>query len=197
MTNKLARSASRSALACAILSSLALAGCQEGGDPTTQIGANPVLPEPQQYLLPPMHVASVEKWTKDQTPAVPQGMQVRALARDLVHPRSVYVLPNGDVLVAESSGPPAPINRPKDLIMGLGAVLRRRGEPRAPTASRCCATSAPTGCAKTRTVFLDHLASPFGVALVGHDLYVADTDAILTLPLYRWRDAASRRPASS
>ena len=181
MTNKLARSASRSALACAILSSLALAGCQEGGDPTTQIGANPVLPEPQQYLLPPMHVASVEKWTKDQTPAVPQGMQVRALARDLVHPRSVYVLPNGDVLVAESSGPPAPINRPKDLIMGLVQSFAGAG---AKGANRLTLLRdiGPDGVAKTRTVFLDNLASPFGVALVGHALYVADTDAILKFP---------------
>ncbi len=180
------RKASRSlqSLSLALLASvttLALAGCQEkGGDPTAQIGANPVLPDPQQFLLPPMHIAPVAAWGAD-TPRAPQGMQVQALAKDLRHPRSVYVLPNGDVLVVEASGPKAPINRPKDLIMGwvqAFAGAKEKGANRI-TLLR---DIGPDGVAKTRTVFLDHLTSPFGVALVGHDLYVANTDALVRFP---------------
>jgi glucose/arabinose dehydrogenase len=65
-----------------------------------------------------MHIAKAIGWSKGETPTVPQGMQVHALATGLEHPRFVYVLPNGDVLVVEANGPKAPINRPKDLIMG-------------------------------------------------------------------------------
>src|SRR5258708_32034853 len=96
-----------------------LASCDDhAGDPKMQIGANPVLPELQQYLTPPMRVAKVVGWGKDETPTVPQGLQVHALATGFAHPRSLYVLPNGDVLVVESNGPKAPISRPKDIITG-------------------------------------------------------------------------------
>jgi glucose/arabinose dehydrogenase len=170
------------ALLCAVISGLALAGCDDkGGDPKVQIGANPVLPDPQQYLLPPMNIAKTASWGKDKTPMVPQGLQVRALATGLEHPRSLYVLPNGDVLVVESSGPKAPINRPKDLIMGWVqsfAGARAKGGNRI-TLLRDVGDD---GVAKMRTVFLDNLNSPFGVALVGHDLYVANTDAIVRYP---------------
>ncbi len=86
------------ALLCAAISGLALAGCDDkGGDPKSQMGANPILPDPQQYLLPPMNIAKVASWGKDETPTVAQGLQVSALATGLQHPRSLYVLPNGDV----------------------------------------------------------------------------------------------------
>ncbi|HVJ51148.1 MAG TPA: sorbosone dehydrogenase family protein [Aliidongia sp.] len=169
-------------LGAVALSALSLAGCDDpGGDPKAQIGANPKLPEPQQYLLPPMHVASVAPWSKGETPTVPKGLQIQALATGLEHPRSLYVLPNGDILVVETGGPQAPINRPKDLVMGwietfIGA--RAKGGNRI-TLLRDIGDD---GVAKTHTVFLDKLTSPFGVALVGHDLYVADTDAILRFP---------------
>src|SRR6201998_4358793 len=98
---------------------LGLAGCDDhAGDPRAQIGANPVLPALQQYLMPPMAVAKVVGWKKD-TPAVAQGLQIHALATGFAHPRSLYVLPNGDVLVVETNGPKAPVFRPKDLITGF------------------------------------------------------------------------------
>ena len=98
--------------------SLGLAGCDDhGGNPGKQIGANPVLPALQQYLVPPIRIAKAVGWG-DETPTVPQGLQVQALATGLVHPRSLYVLPNGDVLVIESNGPKAPIFRPKDIVTG-------------------------------------------------------------------------------
>src|SRR5256714_8816283 len=89
---------------------LGLTGCDDhAGDPKMQIGANPVLPALQQYLMPPMRVAKVLGWKTDETPTVAPGLQIHAMATGLEHPRSIYVLPNGDVLVVESNGPKAPI----------------------------------------------------------------------------------------
>ena len=164
------------------LSVLALAGCdQPGGDPAAQIGANPVLPEPQQYLLPPMRIARMSSWGTDQTPTVAAGLEVHALASGLEHPRSLYVLPNGDILVVESSGPKAPVNRPKDLVMGWVQSFAGAGA-KGGNRITLLRDIGPDGRAKLRTVFLNKLNSPFGVALVGHDLYVANTDAIVRYP---------------
>ena len=112
---------------------------------------------------------------------MPAGLQVQALATGFQHPRSLYTLPNGDILAVESSGPPAPINRPKDLIMGW---VQSFSGSKAKGGNRIILLRdiGPDGAAKTRTVLLDNLVSPFGVALVGHDLYVADTDAVLRFP---------------
>jgi glucose/arabinose dehydrogenase/uncharacterized membrane protein len=144
----------------------------------TQYGPNPPLPAPHQYLLPPMHIATTVAWGDHDTPTVPAGLKVEALARGFEHPRSVYTLPNGDVLVVEANGPPAPVNRPKDLIMGF---VKGIAGASAPGANRITLIRG-TGPSQLRTTFIDHLHSPFGVALVGHDLYVANTDAILRFP---------------
>jgi len=117
----------------------------------------------------------------NETPAVPQGLQVHALATGFEHPRSLYVLPNGDVLVVESNGPKPPINRPKDILtdwVTWFAGAAAKGGNRI-TLLR---DSNGDGIPDLRTVFLDHLNSPFGVALVGNDLYVANTDAIIRYP---------------
>jgi glucose/arabinose dehydrogenase len=163
----------------ALATLLVLGACdREPALPSTQYGAHPALPAPQQYLLPPMRVAPAIGWGTDQTPAVPAGLMVRAFATGFEHPRSVYGLPNGDVLVVESNGPNAPINRPKDYATGLYQGVAGSG---APGGNRITLLRDVDGDGKpdVRTVFLDHLNSPFGVALVGDQLYVADTDAIL------------------
>ncbi|HEU0151463.1 MAG TPA: sorbosone dehydrogenase family protein [Bradyrhizobium sp.] len=160
-------------------SSVALVGCDDhGGDPRKQIGANPALPSLQQYLLPPIRIAKAVGWDHE-TPTVPQGLQVQALATSLEHPRSLYVLPNGDVLVVESNGPKAPVFRPKDIITGW---VQWFAGAKAKDANRITLIRNGDGAREQRTVFLDHLNSPFGVALVGHDLYVANTDAIVRYP---------------
>jgi glucose/arabinose dehydrogenase/uncharacterized membrane protein len=149
-------------------------------DPSAQYGANPNLPAPHQYLLPPMNVAAKANWGSD-TPTVANGLQIKAFAQGLEHPRSLYVLPNGDVLVVESGGPTAPIHRPKDLIMGwIEAFIGARAT--APNRITLLRDANGNGVPTLRTIFLDHLHSPFGVALVGNDLYVADTDAIMHYP---------------
>src|SRR5260370_33632316 len=110
---------SRRAVLLAVVSLLALPGWDDnGGDRMKQIGANPVLPKLQQYFIPPIRIARAVGWGKDETPTVPQGLQVHALADGFEHPRAVYVLPNGDVLGVGSDGPPAPISRPEDIITG-------------------------------------------------------------------------------
>jgi glucose/arabinose dehydrogenase len=158
-----------------------LAGCSaSGGDPNKQIGPNPTLPAQQQYLVPPMHVAGTLPWGKD-TPTVAAGLQIKAFATGLMHPRSVYTLPNGDVLVVEANGPPTRTRRPKELIMGWVQGLAGAGAKGGNRITLLRDVNGD-GVPDVRTVFLDHLNSPFGVALVGNDLYVADTDAVVRYP---------------
>src|ERR1700720_2060231 len=163
------------------IAGLGLAGCDNNaGDPARQIGANPVLPALQQYFMPPIRIAKAVGWEKGGNPTVPQGLQIHPLATGLEHPRSLYVLPNGDVLVVESNGPKAPIYRPKDIITGW---VQSFAGAKAKDANRITLLRAHgDGTPELRTTFLDHLNSPFGVALVGHDLYVANTDAIVRYP---------------
>jgi len=168
------------------VSLLGLAACSDDSfDPQSQIGPNPTLPEPQQYLFPPMHLASVVGWKQGEKPTVPKGLRIEALATGLAHPRSLYVLPNGDVLVVESQSPGLdPIKRPKDLIMGLIESMITSGGGDSKQSNRITLLRDANGDGKpeTREIFLDHLNSPFGVALVGDDLYVANTDSIVRYP---------------
>ena len=169
------------ATALGLAAALTLAACGETPpDPSTQTGTDPQLPAQNQYLFPPMKIASVTKWG-DALPTVPAGLRIQPLATGLSHPRTVYTLPNGDVLVVESNGPTAPVYRPKEIVMGL--VMGAAGSKEA-TANRITLLRDADGDGKAeiRTVLLDHLNSPFGVALVGGDLYVANTDAIVRYP---------------
>jgi glucose/arabinose dehydrogenase len=133
-----------------------------------------------------MHIAHIVGWSKDEMPTVAQGLKIQALAKGLEHPRSVYVLPNGDVLVVESKSPGTqPIRRPKDLIMGWVESFATSGPGAGNEASNritLLRDADGDGVPEVRSVFLDHLNSPFGVALVGNDLYVANTDAIVKYP---------------
>jgi glucose/arabinose dehydrogenase len=183
-TRKLISTAKQPRMAAAfalVVAGLGLAGCDDnGGDPARQIGANPVLPAVQQYLLPPIQIAPPVSWGNE-APKVPAGLQVHALATGFQHPRSLYVLPNGDILVVESNGPKAPVFRPKDIITGW---VQSFAGAKAKDANRITLLRDTNGdgVPEVRTLFLDHLNSPFGVALVGHDLYVANTDAIIRYP---------------
>jgi glucose/arabinose dehydrogenase len=173
----------RIALAGAAVLVLAAAG-PDNFDVRTQIGPNPVLPEPQQYLLPPMHLAQPIGWKAGETPKVASGLRVQAFATGLEHPRSLYTLPNGDVLVVESRSPGIePIRRPKNIIMNLvESQVTSAGTSTGSNRITLLRDTHGDGKPDVRTVFLDHLYSPFGVALVGNDLYVANTDAIMHFP---------------
>ncbi|MFG1424916.1 PQQ-dependent sugar dehydrogenase [Roseixanthobacter glucoisosaccharinicivorans] len=171
----------------ALLSAVALTGAvhaQENADAQAQIGPNPPLPEPQRGLLPTMHLAEVIGWKEGETPTAAAGLKVSALATGLQHPRSLYVLPNGDILVVQSKAPGSePIKRPKDLVMGwVESWVTSGGDTGESNRITLLRDTNGDGKPDTRTVFLDHLHSPFGVALVGNDLYVANTDAIVRYP---------------
>lgn len=160
---------------------LALAACSNDtpAPPNTQYGANPELPAPKQYLLPPMKVPKAVGWKAGETPIVPAGLQIQAVATGFLHPRQVYPLPNGDILVVEANGPKEPVYRPKDYVEGL--VVNRAGAS-ATGGNRITLLRDTNGDGnpELRTIFLDRLNSPFGIALVGDQLYVANTDAILS-----------------
>jgi glucose/arabinose dehydrogenase len=178
-------SGSSIALAISFGAALFLGGCNDGsGDPNAQIGANPTLPDIKQFLFPPVHIARVTGWKQGETPTVAQGLQIKALATGLQHPRNLYVLPNGDILVIESKAPQAPPTvRPKDIVMGWVESWATSGGNTGPSNRiTLLRDSKGEGTPDVRSIFLDHLNSPFGVALVGNDLYVANTDAIVRYP---------------
>jgi len=146
-------------------------------------GPSPALPEPQHTLIPTVNVAPVERFDDHATPTAAPGFTVRAYARGLDHPRWAYVLPNGDVLVVETNAPP----KPEDSKGIKGKIMKmemKKAGAVTESADRITLLRDidANGMAKTRTVFLQGLHSPFGVALVGHDLYVANTDAVLKFP---------------
>jgi glucose/arabinose dehydrogenase len=189
----IARTALLSAAACA------LAGCDEDApfDVTSQIGPNPNLPEIRQYLLPPTHIAKVVGWKDGESPTAATGLKVEALAKGLEHPRSLYVLPNGDVLVVESKAPKAAaVTRPKDLVMHLIEAQATSAGAQKSNRITLLRGIGSDGGAASRSVFLDNLNSPFGVALVGSDLYVANTDAIVRYP-YKDGDTTITAPGTT
>jgi glucose/arabinose dehydrogenase len=160
---------------------LLLGACgPEPVNPKRQIGANPYLPKLHQYLLPPMKVPSRGQWG-DAKLSVASGLRIDAFARGLSNPRFVYVLPNNDVLVVESDGPDEPISRPKTIVMKW---IETSAHSANPAGNRIILLRDTKGDGKpdVRTVFIDHLTHPFGVVLVGNDLYVANTDSVMRFP---------------
>ena len=166
----------------ALIAIAALAGCaQKGDDPMKQYGPNPILPEPKQYLFPPMSVPKEIGWKPGETPTVPAGLKIQAIATGLLHPRMVYTLPNDDILVVESNGPGTKKFRLKDYIQGK--VKARAGSAgKGGNRITLLRDTNGDGIPDLKTVFLEHLNSPFGVVLVGNMLYVANTDGIVAYP---------------
>ncbi len=146
-------------------------------------GPTPVLVAPHKSLIPTVHIAPAVGWPANGKPAAASGFVVQAFARDLDHPRTVYVLPNGDVLVAETNAPP----KPEDGKGIKGAVMKsvmKKAGAGVPSANRITLLrdADGDGVAETRSVFLQGLHSPFGMALVGGTFYVANTDALVRFP---------------
>ncbi|MGK2900332.1 MAG: PQQ-dependent sugar dehydrogenase [Burkholderiaceae bacterium] len=146
-------------------------------------GPSPQLPAPRQTLLPTVNIAPAQGWAEGAKPVAATGLAVSAFATGLAHPRWLYTLPNGDVLVAETNAPPKPDDAKglRGWIMGL--VMKRAGAA-PPSADRITLLrdADGDGIAETRSVLIDGLRSPFGMALVGSDLYVANTDGVVRYP---------------
>jgi glucose/arabinose dehydrogenase len=149
-----------------------------------EYGPNPVLPAPRKSLIPTLHIAKAKPWEADRGPQPAPGTKVSVVARDLKHPRWLYVLPNGDILVAESDAP----SKPEDA-QGISGkvhklVMKRAGSGTAPSADQITLLRDTTGDGQhvERHVFLSELHSPIGMAVIGDHFYVADTDAVLEFP---------------
>ncbi len=164
---------------------LGIAGCGEMATlpAAAGFGPHPALPSPHSTLLPTIKIARATGWPAGAMPVAAPGLAVNAFATGLDHPRWIYVLPNGDVLVAETNAPPKPEDG-KGLKGWITKLLLTRAGAGTPSANRITLLrdADGDGIAETRSVFLQGLNSPFGMALVGHDLYVANTDALMRFP---------------
>jgi glucose/arabinose dehydrogenase len=168
-----------------------LSGCGEKSDPD-QYGPSPTLPTPQRGLLPTMKIASPAGWG-DQRPVVPPGYTITAIATDLKIPRQTLVLPNGDILVAEGRGGNAPKLTPKDII---ASKLKAQGTSPVKGGNRLTLLrdADGDGVYEGRTVFAENLNAPYGLALVGGILYVANQDALVRFAYQPGQTRASGPP---
>jgi len=167
------------------------------------VGPTPQLPEPTTSLIPTLKVSKAVGWSGSDKPKAPEGFKVQALAENLDHPRWLYKLPNGDVLVAESNTPPKPEGA-TDGGTGLlawakrtasGIVMDRAGA-KAPSANRITLLRDADGDGKAEVhkVFISGLTSPFGMALVGNDLFIANADAVVKVPYTEGQTEITAKP---
>src|SRR5690606_37376100 len=164
---------------------LAIAGCAEPARQPVSIamGAEPTLPEPSSSLLPVVKIAEATGWVDGAMPTTVQGLTVSASATGLDHPRWLHVLPNGDVLVAESNAPERP-----DHGKGIRAFFQTQAMEKAgaatPSANRITLLrdADGDGIAETKSVFLTGLNSPFGMADANGNLFIANTDGVVSVP---------------
>lgn len=170
----------------ALGTSMALAACGSGDfDTASQIGPDPVLPEPSQNILPDLKVAEVIGWEDGQTPTVIEGLVITPYAQDLANPRTVHTLPNGDLLVVQSKAPEGkPIDRPKDYIRGwiMAMASGGGGEQKETNLITLLRDTNRDGTVDERFDLLTDLTSPFGVAWYDNMLYVAAADAVMSYP---------------
>ncbi len=171
---------------------LLLSACGEKGQDVEQHGPEPTLPEPQRGLLPTMKIAEPAPWG-DQHPTVPEGYSITAIATDLKIPRQTLVLPNGDILVAEGKGGNASPTKPKDVIAGY---IKSKGTTPVKGGNRLTLLRDADGDGKyeMKTVFADKLDAPYGLALVGDKLYVANQDALVRFNYRVGQTQASEPP---
>lgn len=187
-------------LALALAGSMALALAQPA-TPGPGLGPNPQLPAPEKSgLVPTFNIAPAQGWPQGTQPQAPAGFKVTALARGLDHPRWVYTLPNGDVLVAESNKPPpadGAKNVHSDGLRGLamGLVMKRAGAG-TPSANRITLLrdTDGDGVADVRTAFMQNLLSPFGMALMGTQLFIATADGVVKVPYETGQTSVNTAP---
>ena len=167
-----------------VLLALGLTGCRDEATLPVEAGtgADPKLPQPKQRLIPTVDVAHAVGWPQGATPRAASGFAAKAFASGLDHPRWLYVLPDGDVLVAETSAPPQPGQT--GLTAWVMELIMTWVGANVPSANRITLLrdADGDGVAETRSTFLTGLNSPFGMALIGNDFYVANTDAVLRFP---------------
>jgi glucose/arabinose dehydrogenase len=175
-----------------VAASALLSACGSSSSTPNQYGPNPTLPGPHRGLLPTMKIANPAGWG-DQRPVVPAGYTITAIATDLKIPRQTLVLPNGDILVAEGRGGGESKLTPKDFV---ASKLKAQGTSPVKGGNRLTLLrdSNGDGVYETRTVFAENLNAPYGLALIGNTLYVADQDALLKFDYRMGQTRASGPP---
>jgi glucose/arabinose dehydrogenase len=179
---------SRKTLFCvSATAALCLAACAGPGsdDPLVGFGPRPPLPAPHTSLIPGVGVPAVVGWPAGAAPKAPPGFVVTRYGQGLEHPRWLLVLPNGDVLVAESAGPPSVGDKTNTGIRGwVQNLLMKKVQSKVQSPNRIILLrdADGDGVAETRTTFAQGLNSPFGMTLVGGTLYVANTDGVVSFP---------------
>ncbi len=163
------------------------------------MGPTPKLPAPSKSIIPTVNVAAAKPWPQGTAPTAAANLSVTAFAVGLDHPRWLYVLPNGDVLVAETNAPPKPEDGKGIKGWFMKKAMNKAGAS-TPSANRITLLrdADGDGVAEIHTAFLSGLHSPFGMALVGEDFYVANSDGVVRVPYQERRDAdrGARRPQS-
>ena len=176
----------RTLLPAALAAVSTLAACGEVAKLPVEagMGPRPELPAPNTTLIPTVNTAKAVGWADGTMPTPASGLAVSAYARDLDHPRWIYVLPNGDVLVAETNAPPKPEEASSGFKDWAAGIVMKRAGARTASANRITLLRGVTadGTAQSRSVLLEGLNSPFGMALVGDQLYVANADAVVRFP---------------
>ncbi len=181
-----------------LAAALALAGCGQRAALTVSEGMGPLpkLPPPASSLLPTVNIAQATSWPSGRTPIAAKGLSVNAFAAGLDHPRWIYVLPNGDVLVAETNKPPAPRAKTGGIKGWFMRQFMKKAGAGAPSADRLTLLRDQDGdgVAEVKQAFLEGLRSPFGMALVQDTLYVANADTLVAFP---YREGATRIDAKA
>ena len=189
----------KTACVCSLLLMIGLAACGDTAKlpASAEVGPRPTLVEPKTTLIPTVHVAPAVGWPSGMTPTTRDGARVSALATGLAHPRWLMVLPNGDVLVAESAAPERPEDGKGFKAQVMKTFMRRAGAA-IPSANRITLLrdADNDGQAEVRSVFVEGLNSPFGMALAGDRLYVANTDAIVSYPYRSGQTTISDAPTT-
>jgi glucose/arabinose dehydrogenase len=176
---------------------LAACGTKPSGESIDDfIGLHPKLEAPDPRLIPTVNVATAKGWPAGMTPKPAAGLAVNEFAGGFSHPRWLYVLPNGDVLVAESDSPGT--DHTGGSIKGKiqAKLMKKAGsETASPNLIYLLRDADGDGVAETKTVLIDHdLMSPFGMALVGKELFVANADSLVAFPFTPGETAITAKP---
>jgi len=171
---------------------VALAACSGKAPELEQYGGNPEMPKPHRGLMPDMTIAKPAQWG-DMLPTVPKGYRISAIATDLAIPRQTLVLPNGDILVAEGRGGSAPNLKPKDVIAGK---IKAKGNTAVKSGNRLTLLrdADGDGVYELKTVFADKLNAPYGLAIIGNAIFVANQDAVVRFDYQEGQTKASGAP---
>ena len=169
--------------------------CNGRAQSPAETGPQLTLPAPKERWIPTVNVAPAVGWPEGTAPTAAPGLDVTAFARGLDHPRWLYVLPNGDVLVAETNAPPKPAQKQGLRTWFMQRAMKKAGAA-APSANRITLLrdADGDGTAELRTAFLTGLFSPFGMALVDGRLYIANADAIVSVPYREGQTASDAAP---